>query len=70
MYNLDLQDELKLSEVISVLYGAELQVTDPEQQSFSIPPQVGTAVPALCGQPIQLSAHKVAPANAAHFRAE
>jgi len=41
MYNLDLQDELKLSEVMSVLYGAELQMTDPSSRASRFRPRWG-----------------------------
>jgi Carboxypeptidase regulatory-like domain len=41
MYNLDLQDELKLSEMMSVLYGAELQVTDPSSRAPRFRPRLG-----------------------------
>ena len=41
MYNLDLQDELKLSEMMSVLYGAELQVTDPSSRASRFRPRWG-----------------------------
>ena len=41
MYNLDLQDDLKVSEMLSVIYGAELQVTDPSSKALAIPPAGG-----------------------------
>jgi carboxypeptidase family protein len=41
MYNLDLQDELKLSEMMSVLYGAELQMTDPSSRASRFRPRWG-----------------------------
>jgi carboxypeptidase family protein len=41
MYNLDLQDELKLSEMLSVIYGAELQVTDPSSNASRFRPRWG-----------------------------
>ena len=69
MYNLDLQDELKVSEMLSVIYGAELQVTDPSSKAPRFRPQVGIPYPALCRQPVQFSSHKVASPNATHFGA-
>lgn len=41
MYNLDLQDELKVSEVMSVIYGAELQMTDPNSKASRFRPRWG-----------------------------
>ena len=41
MYNLDVQDELKLSELVSVVYGAELQVTDPSSRATRFRPRWG-----------------------------
>lgn len=41
MYNLDVQDELKLTEVMSVLYGAEFQVTDPDSRASRFRPRWG-----------------------------
>lgn len=41
MYNLDLQDELKISEMMSVIYGAELQVTDPSSGASRFRPRWG-----------------------------
>ena len=41
MYNLDLQDELKLSELMSVIYGAELQMTDPSSSASRFRPRWG-----------------------------
>jgi len=41
MYNLDLQDELELSEVMSVIYGAELQMTDPGSKASRFRPRWG-----------------------------
>ena len=41
MYNLDLQDELKLSEMMSVIYGAELQMTDPSSKASRFRPRWG-----------------------------
>ncbi|MGH9429332.1 MAG: carboxypeptidase-like regulatory domain-containing protein, partial [Terriglobia bacterium] len=41
MYNLDLQDELKLSEMMSVIYGTELQVTDPSSRASRFRPRWG-----------------------------
>ena len=41
MYNLDLQDELKLSELMSVMYGAELQITDPSSRASRFRPRWG-----------------------------
>jgi Carboxypeptidase regulatory-like domain len=41
MYNLDLQDEIKLSEVFSVIYGAELQMTDPSTRGSRFRPRWG-----------------------------
>jgi Carboxypeptidase regulatory-like domain len=41
MYNLDLQDELKLSEMMSVIYGAELQMTDPSSTASRFRPRWG-----------------------------
>ncbi|MCI0718070.1 MAG: carboxypeptidase-like regulatory domain-containing protein [Acidobacteria bacterium] len=44
MYNLDLQDELKLSEMLSVIYGAELQMTDPNSRASKFRPRWGLRV--------------------------
>lgn len=41
MYNLDLQDELKLSELMSVIYGAEFQITDPSSRASRFRPRWG-----------------------------
>ena len=41
MYNLDLQDELKLSELMSVIYGAEFQITDPSSPASRFRPRWG-----------------------------
>lgn len=41
MYNLDVQDELKLTEVMSVIYGAEFQVTDPDSRTPRFRPRWG-----------------------------
>jgi hypothetical protein len=41
MYNLDLQDELKISEMMSVIYGAELQMTDPSSNASRFRPRWG-----------------------------
>ena len=41
MYNLDLQDELKLSDLMSVIYGAELQMTDPSSRASRFRPRWG-----------------------------
>ncbi|HEU0005549.1 MAG TPA: carboxypeptidase-like regulatory domain-containing protein [Terriglobia bacterium] len=41
MYNLDLQDELKLSELMTVIYGAELQMTDPSSSASRFRPRWG-----------------------------
>jgi hypothetical protein len=41
MYNLDLQDELKLTEMMSVIYGAEFQVTDPDSRAPRFRPRWG-----------------------------
>lgn len=41
MYNLDLQDEIKLSEFLSLMYGTELQLTDPATGSSRFRPRWG-----------------------------
>jgi len=41
MYNVDLQDELKLSEMMSVIYGAELQLTHPNSGASRFRPRWG-----------------------------
>jgi Carboxypeptidase regulatory-like domain len=41
MYNLDLQDEIKLSETLSVIYGAEVQMTDPSTRGSRFRPRWG-----------------------------
>ena len=41
MYNLDVQDELKVSEVMSVIYGAEFQMTDPSTRASRFRPKWG-----------------------------
>jgi Carboxypeptidase regulatory-like domain len=41
MYNLDLQDEIKLSQVLSVIYGAELQMTSPHTRGTRFRPRWG-----------------------------
>jgi hypothetical protein len=40
-YNLDLQDEVRLSAMLSVIYGAELQLTDPSSGSSRFRPRWG-----------------------------
>jgi hypothetical protein len=44
MYNLDLQDELKVSEMLSVIYGAELQMTDPSSYAPRFRPRWGIRI--------------------------
>lgn len=41
LYNLDLQDELRVSRFLSVVYGAEIQGTDPSVNSRKIRPRWG-----------------------------
>ncbi len=49
MYNLDLQDDLKVSEMLSVIYGAELQVTDPSSKAPRFRPRWGFRIQPSAG---------------------
>jgi len=61
MYNLDLQDELKLSEMLSVMYGAELQLTDPSSSAPWFRPRWGVRFRPSAGSRYSFSRTKSLP---------